>query len=191
MGLTGILQHGQPMFLGDDTNLVHVRRLTVEVHRNNGPRPAGDRRGQASGVEVVRLRIVIDQYGHRPHLGDRQGGGDERVGRKDHLVAGADVEGPQRQGQRVESGAHAHAVLDPAELGELLLEGAHLFTEHEGVAGQHGLDGRVDLLCQLLVLASQVDKLHLTSGGAKPRASHRVHDGFLFSFSAVLIGVGG
>ena len=55
----------------------------------------------AAGVDVERAGLGVDEHGRRADTRDATGGGEERIGRRDHFVAGADVERHQRGEHRV------------------------------------------------------------------------------------------
>ena len=73
-------------------------------------------------VDVVGLRVDVDEHDLRPGHLDRLGRGDEAVGDGDDLVAGADAERLQRDEERVGAVRHADAVVDAAVAGERLFE---------------------------------------------------------------------
>src|SRR5271166_4063784 len=86
---------------GDLLDRAHVGDLTVKMYRNDRLCSWCDRSFDLHGVDVVGIRLDIDE--NRPGAGppDRSGSGKEGVGRGDHLVSRPDVDGQKRQQDRV------------------------------------------------------------------------------------------
>ena len=55
MRLCRVLQNLQPVLFGHRIQRVHVGRLPVEMHREDGLGAPGDSRGGALGVDVMRV----------------------------------------------------------------------------------------------------------------------------------------
>ncbi len=70
--------------------------------------------------------------------------GGEGEGRRDHLVARLQVEGHQRDQQRLGAAGHRDAVASPGECGERGLELRNLRTHDVLTVVEHALDTRVD-----------------------------------------------
>ena len=70
-----------------------------------------------------------------------------------HLVAGADAQGPQAQVQRVQPVGNTHAMFGLAQGCKLRLERSHLLAQHVTVGGQHGFHGRLQRGTDGVVLA--------------------------------------
>ena len=85
--LGGILQHEQAVMPRDLVDRVHVGGLTVEMDRDDRTRLRRHGRLDLRRVDIVGVRLDVDE--HRPGAGppDRAGRGEERVRRRDHLVA--------------------------------------------------------------------------------------------------------
>ena len=64
------------------------------------------------GVDQQVLVVDVDEDRHGADPRDRLGRGDERVGRQDHLAAGRDADGPQRELEGVGAVGDADAVRD-------------------------------------------------------------------------------
>jgi len=94
----------------------HVGALAVEVDGQDGLRAVGDGRFHAVRPEVASGRIDIheDRPGTEPS--DGAGRGEERVGRRDHLIPRPHIERHQCHQEGVGPGRHAdrerHAGLD-------------------------------------------------------------------------------
>ena len=125
MRLAGVLDHREPVAVGDLLNRVHVARLAVEVHRHDGRGEAVVLLGgrlEGGRVDERRVLEAVDEHGHGADVAHGLGGGDERVDRHEHLVAGPHVRRQQRQLDRVGARADADGVLAAAERGEGGLE---------------------------------------------------------------------
>jgi hypothetical protein len=70
---------------------VHLGGLAVEVDGDQGLGFGGDRGFDFGGVEVVRVRLDIDEDRLRPGAPDGPGGGEEGVRGGDDLITGADL----------------------------------------------------------------------------------------------------
>ena len=115
------------------------------MHRHDRLRAARDTFRDPLGIEVERLRVDVGEDGSRTDTRDRLGGGIEREGRADHLVARADLERVQDEDDRV------RAVSDPDRLAHteiprgLLLERADVRPEDELAALQNVVERLLDL----------------------------------------------
>jgi hypothetical protein len=119
------------------------RHLAVQVHGDHRAGAAGDVARDVVDVDEGVL-VAVHQHRLRPAADHRLGGGDERVRRQDHLIAGSDLEAAQRQLDRVSPVAHAHGVRHAAVGGEAVLEVAHGGGQDEGRIVRDGRDGRHD-----------------------------------------------
>ena len=95
--------------------------------------------------------------GLAPDHRDGAGGGDERERGRDHLVAGLDSHGQQREHERVGARVHADAVAAAAERRQLGFERRHLGPEDESAGGQHPLGGGDQLAPERAVLPREID----------------------------------
>ena len=94
------------------------------------------------------LGVDVAEDGPRARRRNRLDAGIEGERRDDDLVAGADAERAQRDGERVSAVGHADCVAGAAVGGELLLEGADLGAEDEHPGVHDASDGSVDLGAQ-------------------------------------------
>ena len=120
--LRRVLDHAEARGAGDLEDRVQIDGRAHQVDRDHRARARADRGRDGLGRQQVRLGVDVDETRRRAGEADRLGRGDERVGRDDHLVAGADVEDPQREREGLGAGGDAHGVLGAAVGGELLLE---------------------------------------------------------------------
>ena len=83
----------------------------------------------------------------------RQGAGDVRMGRDDHLVVRAHAGREQGEGEGGGARVDPDAMLGFAELGELRLEPLHLDAEDEAAVREDPLEGRPQLIGDRFVVA--------------------------------------
>ena len=93
-----VLDDGEAVSLREREHLVDRAREAAVVQRADRLRPRRDRRLEVGRVEIE-LAVAHDVAEHRLGAGlpNRVRRGDERQGRRDHLVATADVERDERQ----------------------------------------------------------------------------------------------
>jgi hypothetical protein len=120
-----------------------------------GRRGDGGRRPRR--VEGQRVRLDVDQHRRRAGVDHDRDGGEEGEARHDDLVAGADLAGAPRGGERVGAARDAHAVLDLAVAGELRLEGADVGAEEEVHALEDGVELAAEGLPDRKVAGPEVD----------------------------------
>ena len=77
-----------------------------------------------------------------PRRADRRHGRHRSVRDREHLVAGADAEGPEGEEDGVGAGVDADPERDAAKGGELGFEAPHLLAEDESPGVQDPPDGR-------------------------------------------------
>jgi hypothetical protein len=88
VGLGRVLEHREPVLGCDRQDRIHVRRVAVEVDRQDQLRARRDRRLELRGVHRERGRLHVDEHGAGAVQQDRLAGGDEGVRDGYHLVAG-------------------------------------------------------------------------------------------------------
>ena len=113
----------------------------------------------ASMVQVA--GSMSTKTGTAAGLGDGLGGGDERVGHGDDLVARPDAGGHQGKAQGVGAGVQADAVPAAAECRELFLEGRDLRPADEGAVRHDVFKNGFELGFDLAVLGFQIEKRYL------------------------------
>ena len=171
--LAGVLEHEQAVAVGDGGDLVHGRRLAVEVHGHDGFRPLADRILQRARVEVEGLRIRVDEHRGGSGTHDRERGRHERVGRRDHLVTGADATCAERQVESRQAGVGADRSGRPAVGRELLLEGCDVLPEDPVVPIETATDCLVDLARDPRPLGREINEgnSQAPSLSCRPRSS--------------------
>lgn len=141
VSLRGVLDEQEVVLRCELREPRHVRREAVEVdcddcvHPLAGPEPRFER----VGVDVVRSRVDVDETHFSAREGDGVGRGDEREGRRQDAVAGADAERVERGVERRRPVGGGDAVVGFAVVGELPFEAPDL-----GAVGYHAAfeDGR-------------------------------------------------
>jgi hypothetical protein len=154
--LRRVLDQREAVPVGDLAERRQVGGLAAQVDGDDGPGALGDRRVDRGRVDVERCGIDVGEHRPGARAGNRLGGGIERVGRADHLVAGADHQPLEGQDQRV------GAVRDRDRLGraegggDLLLERAHVRAEDEPARVDHVAGGLLYVVEEVRVLAADV-----------------------------------
>ena len=108
--------------------------LAVQVDRDDRPGARGDRRLDPGRVDVVGLRLDVDEDRPRPVRQIDAAGGEEGVRRGDDLVAGADRPGHQGQQQGIRAGGAADRVGHAAVLRRSRPPAGDLGTQDELLA---------------------------------------------------------
>ncbi len=157
-GLGSVLNDVEIELLSDSHDLVHVGRLAVEVHRNDGSWlvACGEDAVEVGGVEVECFGVDV----HEDRLGagicNRSRGGEEGEAGDDYFVSRADPQGSQGEEQGIRAAGYPDGVLDPTILGHSSFELLHLRAEDEPARLQHPPDGGVDLRLDQVVLTLQI-----------------------------------
>src|SRR5690606_20201821 len=171
VGLGCVLDDGDPSPLGDLEDSRHVDRLTVEVHRDHSCGALVQCLGHAFGSQEKGLRIDIHEPRGPSYRRDGSGRGDERVGRHDHLVAGPDTQGGERQAQSVRAVGDPDRLFCAAVLSPPLLEILDMATPDE-TGGRHDRIPRLlEPLGQRVMHGREVEKrdVHPASSSAPAR----------------------
>ena len=112
----------------------------------------------AVGVDVEGAGLDIDEHRPGADAHDAAGRGEERIRRRDHFVAGADVERHQRGEHRVGARRQADGVRISEGVAELALEAVDFGTADEALAvadAGHGIEQR---LAQRRVLCVEIEQ---------------------------------
>ena len=146
--LRTILNHVELVLLRDLHDRIHVGDHAVEMDDDDRLRALRDERLNLLRIhEVVGARVAEDRERTRLHRAER--GGDERVGRADHLIARADAECRERDVQGSRTVRDRDGVLDAEPLRPRLLE---LHADRtRPVVHLAGMQDVEDLLVRLLV----------------------------------------
>jgi len=148
--LRGVLEHG-------DAEIGQFGGPPVEMHRDHRARRRRARGRGRVGVDGRGLGIDVDRHGNstrRAHGRCSRHGGERR---HDHLVAGTDAEGEQRDAERLGAGGDRNRVA-PSERGrELALEGLGLGTEQDAPRCEHARAGLGELGLERSEAASEID----------------------------------
>ena len=145
----------QPVRVGDRADAVPVGHVADQVRDEDRARARADHRLDRVDVDVVGVGLDVDEHRHEPGAHDRRDVGGERDRRRDDLVAGLQPEQLDREIQRRRARVAHHAPALAEQLGDALLERAHVLADAQRLrtAAQHR-DDRVDLA--LVVHAARV-----------------------------------
>jgi len=133
-------------------NRIHVRKLTVEMNRQNRLGARGDPSLDCSRIHVERAWIDVDQHRARPSVKNRGNTGYKSEWYGNDFVSGPDSRGQQGQMQGTGAGIHGNAILCAAIACEFLLKRQYFATQNKLTRLQDLGDGRVDLWLDVLVL---------------------------------------
>ena len=170
-GLGAILDHPQAVAAGDGADPLHVHRAAEQMHRHQGTGGGCDRRLDLIQIDQIGVRVHVHEHGRGAHGADRLGGGEEAEGAGDHLVAGADAQGPQRQDQGIGAAVAAHCVGHAAGPGEGLLEAGDAGAADVLATAQNLQYGSVEFLPEVLELLAETEGRHLHGGHLKASSS--------------------
>ena len=91
MSLSRILDHFETVRIGDYANSIHVRRVPIQMHRDESFSPNCDVLFELIDIDRARLRVNIHEYNSRTGGSNRLGRCDESVGGCDYLVPRSDA----------------------------------------------------------------------------------------------------
>src|SRR5438105_12604295 len=117
MGLTGILNYGEAVFLRYIQNWIHISGLAIEMDGDNGAGAGRDGPLQEVRVHGAGLVLNINKHGGGPAKANRFGGGDEGIGDGDDFVSRPNAEGEQGEPQGIAAVADADGIGGLAESG--------------------------------------------------------------------------
>jgi hypothetical protein len=158
--LRRVLDDGQPMAGGDGVDRGEIGALAEQAHRQDRARRGTDRGLEQRRIEIVGVRIDVDEDRPCAEQRDRLAGGDEGERRGDDLVARSHPERHQREQECVGSACDGDAVPRAGIRREPRLEFANLGAIDEPPAFQHCRDAAVDVGPEPLVLGLEVDEFH-------------------------------
>jgi hypothetical protein len=142
--VAAVFDDGEPVRVGDLTDVVPVGHVADEVGRQNcaGTRP--DHLLDPVDVHLIRVRLDVDERGHDPRLHERRNVGGKREHRGDDLVSGRELEQVDRQTQRGRPRVDHHAVAFGEQVSDSVLEVVDVGADREIGAAQRA-DDRLDL----------------------------------------------
>ena len=126
-------------------------RLRARRHRGNRLRR----------IDVEGDRIDVDQHGPGTKPRDGAGGGEKRVRRRDHLIAGLDVEHHQREQHGVGARRQRDGMAHAEHRGELVLERVDLRAHDEPLAVRDARHRLENLVADRPVLGLEVEQRDL------------------------------
>ena len=128
------------MRFGEIEQILHRRDLPEQVYGNNRLWSAGDRFLGELRFDQQVVGIYVHKYRHRPDATHCLGGGDEGIGRDDHLVARHDTGRAQRKFECVGTVADTDDMLDTRKICVLPLELPYRWPADECTAVEHLLN---------------------------------------------------
>ncbi len=159
-GLRGILDHRDPGVARSVQDRIHVRALAIQVHDDDGSGLGGDRGADGVGGEVVCRGIDVHQPRRGAQPADAPGGREERVSRREDVVAGADAERHHRGEESVGAGRDRDRVASFELADEIAFERVDFGTEDEPLAVADPRQGREDLVADRRVLRLEIQQRH-------------------------------
>ena len=150
---------GIPCSRGGRDDRVHVGDQPIEMHRHDGLGSRRDGGANRAGIDVEGHRVDVDEPRRRADARDAAGGGEEREGRGDDFVAGADRRAPSasRGSHRCPTTWRPRRV-DADLPRQLALERVDLGAEDEALAVADARDGGEDLLADRPVLRLEIEE---------------------------------
>ena len=144
-GLGRVLDQREPVPLGQGQHRFHRRHLAEQVDHHDAPGARGDGRLDGVGRDVERGRVDVHEHRRAAGVVDGAGGGEEGERGRDHLVAGLQVQGAERQEQRVGAAGATDGMPGAREPGDLGLELRDFGAHDEPLALHDGHHGAEDL----------------------------------------------
>ena len=126
-----------PLSSQSGSSAVVLGGVAEDVDRDDRLRARRDRGRDRIRVEVERLRVDVGEDRRRAFVDRAVRRGDERVRRRDHLVAGADAREPHAEMQAGGSGRDGGAVRRVDRVSEQRLEARAHRAEREPARAQH------------------------------------------------------
>jgi hypothetical protein len=168
----GVLDDGEAARAAQRGEGLHVAGMAGEVHAHHGAGARPDARGHGLGIDVERVGPHVGKDRDATLIEDRVGGGRERQGRDDDLVARPDSRGEDGGVQGGGAGRHRDGEGHVEARGEGTLELGHAGAGGDPVAAQalhHGRD--VVVLHELAAVRQQ----RVPDGGAAVDGEHLTH----------------
>ena len=158
MRLGGVVDHHQPVRLGDRRKCVEIRGLAIQMRRQNCLGPTRDRRLDLRRVEVVCRRIGLDRHRRCPGHRHRQLRRDIAIARDDHFVARPDPDCPKREVQGVQAVADPDTMLGAAIGRPVALERRNLGAADIPSAIDHPRHRRVNVRLELAGRRAKIEE---------------------------------
>ena len=171
--LRRVLDHGDAVPCGDRHHRRHVDTTPVQVDRDDGARPWRDRAFQPGRVHQQGLPVHVDEARDGATANDGLRRGRKRVRDRDHLIARAHADRPERQLQGIGPIRTGDGLGGATVGGVLFLELPHLFSQDEVGGGENPIDRLLEIASQLLVLGPQVSERYARSRPRWLRLTHR------------------
>ncbi len=146
-------------------NRIHVGAQAEQMHRHDRLRPRRDRSRERRRIDVERRRIDVDQHRPRADADNAARRREERIGGRDHLVAGTDARAPSAPAGRhrcptTRRRRAARRAAATSSLSSASISGPH----DEPLAVAHARDRGEDLVAQRAVLRLQIEQRNVHCG---------------------------
>ncbi len=135
--LACVLDEREPVPVADRAQLGELAGVAVDVDGDDGSRPLRHRSGDGRRIEVQRARIDVGEHGRRSLVDRAVRGRDERVGRRDDLVARADSGRDAEEVQTRRAARDGGCVRCSDSRGECLLEAVDRGAERQPSGPEH------------------------------------------------------
>ncbi|KUI12573.1 hypothetical protein AU191_20255 [Mycolicibacterium acapulense] len=160
MRLRGILYHQQPVFSGQRQDLGEICWLAEKVHWNQGTRSGGYGSLNPSGVEVPLTGDRFHPNWNRTGARYRDPRCDEGVRWHDDLVARADTERLQGEGDGVQTTADSDRMFGAREGGKFTLKRSCFLTKHVPAVAHDPFNGFENRSLEFPRSGANVQKRH-------------------------------
>jgi hypothetical protein len=161
VSLRRVFDQWQLVATRDLRQLLHFRRLPVEVNREYRSGPRRYCCLNEAGIEIVRVRIDIDENGFRSDVRDRTGGSDESVCGCNYFITGPDAQRKECQVHCRGARSHGDGAFGPDKGSEGLFEVRNLLPQNETGTFNDALDGSIDFRLDAGVLCPQIYQRYL------------------------------
>src|SRR6185312_12907655 len=160
MRLRAVLDHPQFVLVRDRHDLVHIRWLAVEMHRNDADRAWRDRCLDRLGIDGEGHPVGVAEHRRGTGMGDHCRGGDPGMRGGDDFVARLYLQRSHRKIKRIGAVGAGDAVFGVDGACEFSLESVDIGPPDKSVVADHVGDRAVDLALDVLVLELQVCERH-------------------------------
>jgi hypothetical protein len=125
--LASVLHNPQTVFIGDGHQSIHVDRMAVQVHRDDGLSARCHPALELIQVKVPGIMIHVSEHGASSCVDNGIGG--SHIGQRRHndLVARSDAQREQSQMESVGATRNSDSVTDPTEVSHSALEALNVY----------------------------------------------------------------
>ena len=157
-GLGRVLDDPQAVTARRGRQPLQLGHLSVQVHGDERPRPRRHHRLDRGRRDVERVGVDVREHGHAARVVNRARRGEEGERGSDHLVAGLELQRPERQEQRVGPARARNPVRGVRQAGHCRLELPDGGTHDELLRLDDRLEGGEDLVLDGAILRHEVQQ---------------------------------